>query len=346
MTELTTTTTPQTIHIVPPNAKGNRRSRLALFERWLTEAGRPWHDPDLAGYRDALLERSMQPQSAKVHLSTVRARYRQLTSSNQVRDVLYDLAATQSDDPLLRKAFVDETLIRLANGTDPKSSEVKIEHKQDRTDEEVGIRLTKSQASALLASPGLVPLDKLRDTAILATLLCTGIRESELVNLDVADLRQTANDELCLHVRQGKGKKSRVVFYGGNEWVLAIVDAWLARAVISEGAVFRGFYRGLRMRPGRLTTRAVQKIVARYPVMVSGTLTTLHPHDLRRTYARLWHDMGGDLVGLQQNLGHADLKTTIKYIGLLDASQRKPPSMYSFDLGALDRLDVQGTLAA
>lgn len=45
------------------------------------------------------------------------------------------------------------------------------------------------------------------------------------------------------------------------------------------------------------------------------------------------------------DLGHADLQTTLRYIGVLDASKRKPPSMYSFDWAALYKVDVQGSLA-
>ncbi len=43
-----------------------------------------------------------------------------------------------------------------------------------------------------------------------------------------------------------------------------------------------------------------------------------------------------DVVAIQQNLGHADLATTLTYIGELDADRRKPPTVYDFDLGALD----------
>lgn len=94
-----------------------------------------------------------------------------------------------------------------------------------------------------------------------------------------------------------------------------------------------------------MITRSIQGVIKKYPVMIGDELVEVHPHDLRRTYARIWYDMGGDLVGLQQNLGHADLKTTLGYIGLLDAAKRQPPAMYSpphWD--KLNGLKVQGTI--
>ena len=44
---------------------------------------------------------------------------------------------------------------------------------------------------------------------------------------------------------------------------------------------------------------------------------------------------GVDLVALQQNLGHSDSKTTLRYIGVLSAETRQPPSVYLFDLTRL-----------
>ena len=355
-----------TIDIVPAGASGNRKSRLGKFAKWLQDTGRAWHTPDLGAYRDHLLGR-MAPRSAIAHLSTIRARYGEIVENNATRDLLYDMAAAgiaeggTPDTPAERKAYVDEITTRMANGTNPKHSEVKVEKVQDRTEEQVGIRLTKGQADALLAQPGLIPLSKLRDTCILAVFLTTGCREGELCALDVGDLRKK-NEEgrLCLWVRLGKGKKTRLIPWGEGQWALRYLDKWLARAGITEGPVFRGFYKGQRVRPatwddeakrwvGRLTTRAVQKVIAGtnkdgkriggYPVMIDGEAITVHPHDLRRTYARLLYDSGMALVAIQQNLGHADHRTTEHYIGVLDSEQREPPSLYHPPhLGELDKL--------
>jgi integrase len=137
--------------------------------------------------------------------------------------------------------------------------------------------------------------------------------------------------------------------YGELEWVLAIVDKWREGAGIDQGPVFRGFYKGHRkvcpgnrkLRPGRLSVRAVAYIVGAYPVRIGGEMVSVKPHDLRRTYARRLYDAGFDLVAIQQNLGHADVKTTLGYIGELDAGKRRPPAIYQFDLKSLNGVGVQ-----
>lgn len=62
-----------------------------------------------------------------------------------------------------------------------------------------------------------------------------------------------------------------------------------------------------------------------YPIYADGEAISVAPHDLRRTYARLLHDAQVPVVAIQQNLGHATLETTLRYIGDLHIEQRKPP---------------------
>ena len=327
--------------LIPPDASKDARYRLGKFAGWLSSTGRQWSQPDLASYRDELLE-TYAPSTVSAHLSTIRARYQEILRDNGTRDALYALAGEYSShgrdgaSPANRKAYVDEILTRLSNAIDPKASAVKQKTHQDRPDS-AHLRLTTEQANRLISLPGVDTLASLRDTAIIGLMLCTGIREAELSSLDVEDLRQELGGALALHVREGKGCKERLVPYGELEWVLAVADKWLERAGLGGGPVFRGLYKGNRkLRPGRLSVRAIEYIVGNYPVMVNGDMVTVRPHDLRRTYARRLYDAGFDLVAIQQNLGHAGVKTTLGYIGTLDAEQRKPPAVFSFDLRQLN----------
>jgi len=349
---------PGGVAIVPEGAGRDAKSRLGKFKRWLKAQGLLWHTPELARYRDALLSNGLKASSVGAHLATVRGRYRAILKDNATRDVLYSDAVDwlaevgKEDSPANRKAVVEETLTRLENAVDPRATRVTVPTKQDRADSEE-IRLTAEQASALLAAPGVDTLRGVRDSALIAVLLCTGVREAELCGLDVADLRQELGGELALWVRRGKGNKWRLVPYGELSWVLAIVDKWLQAAGIEEGAVFRGFYKGGRVRSGRLAVRTVGYILGGvphrsgmngYPLMIGGTVRTVRPHDLRRTYARRLYDAGLPLAAIQQNLGHASVETTLGYIGELDAEQRRPPSIYTFDLAGLEGVAVQGRM--
>jgi len=112
----------------------------------------------------------------------------------------------------------------------------------------------------------------------------------------------------------------------------------MEKAGIKNGPVFRGLYKsGNKLRPGRLSVRAIEYILASYPIMVDGVLTAVKPHDCRRTYARLLYEAGVDVVAIQQNLGHADMRTTLGYIGELDVDRRRAPAIYSFDISQLKR---------
>jgi len=343
-------TRPRTVAIVPIEADKHARYRLAKFKRWLEGEGLNWHTPDLADYRDHLLAEGYAPSTVAAHISTVRGRYQAILRDNAARQALYDQAGQmlretdQGDTPANRAAVVGELVARIENAIDPKEATVKVKVRQDRPDTEQ-VRLTTGQAEALMAAPGLETLRGVRDTAIVALMLCTGIREAELSALEVRDLRQHLGGELALHVREGKGAKERLIPYGALDFCLAIVDCWLDVADIGGGFVFRGFHKGYQVqRDGPLSVRAIQYVVGRYPVMIGGELTKVRPHDLRRTYARRLYEAGLDLVAIQQNLGHATLETTLGYVGTLDADKRKAPAVYTFDLAALARVRVQGKL--
>ena len=88
-----------------------------------------------------------------------------------------------------------------------------------------------------------------------------------------------------------------------------------------------------------MTVRAVNQVMDKYPIAIEGVQRRVNPHDCRRTYARRLFEAHVDPVVIQQNLGHADLKTTLEYIGALNMDQRRPPAIYSQpDLGRFDAL--------
>ena len=326
--------------LVPVGGR-NAKHRLGVFLAWQSEHGGQWFDPpDLAAYRDHLLT-VYSPLSARAHLSTVRAAYRRMLTDNSTRDLVeleVRLEAEREQKTLTPadvEALVNRTLQRLTNAIEPKASSVKVTTVQDTVDSEA-LRLTPEQAGALLASPGTATIRGLRDTATIGLLLCTGVREAELCGLDVADLRQRLGGELVLHVRHGKGDKARAVPYGALDWVVVLVQAWLDAAGIIDGPVFRGFWKGGQtVRPDRLSVRAVGDILSAHPVTIEGKLRIAKPHDLRRTYAAIQYAAGVDLEAIRQNLGHALMKTTLQYIGPLDAQKRRGRAVIPFDLSAL-----------
>lgn len=312
----------------------DERSRIRSYVGWLRREKLSPLQPDLAGWRDSL---EISPVSKASYLSTIRANYRRLLKDDRFRSLAYEYArAARLETPADQKAFVDELDIRIRNAIDPDRAPVDVTEEQDEAYEK-HLRLTKAQAEALLESPGVMTTMGLRDTAIIAILLCTGIREGELRDLEIGDLRQHLGGELALRVRNGKGNKARMVPYGELNWCLVIVDGWLAEAGIMDGPVFRGLYKGgKKLRPGKIGLRSIAEILAQYPISVNGEKVIVKPHDCRRTYARRLHDAYVKLAAIQQNLGHRDIGTTLGYIGELDAGQRRAKAIYHYDLNRLD----------
>jgi integrase/recombinase XerC len=168
--------------------------------------------------------------------------------------------------------------------------------------------LTKDDANALMEFPAGRSALALRDRALLETLYSTGARVSEVVGINVSDLK---SGEGLVHLR-GKGRKERVVPIGDIA-VKAIREYRNSLNLTADSCrlsapVF------LNHRGGRLTTRSVARIVSRYSSRLSGGAVS--PHALRHSYATHLLDEGADLRSIQEMLGHASLSTTQKYTHL------------------------------
>lgn len=150
-----------------------------------------------------------------------------------------------------------------------------------------------------------------RDRLIFELLYGAGLRVSELVGLNLADIDKA---ERWIEVR-GKGRKERQVPYG--ERAGEALESYLKvraklKAPNAEQALFLHRW-GDQFR--RLTTRSVGLIVKKYARMLNGD-PSLHPHSLRHAFATHLLSEGADLRAIQELLGHASLSTTQKYTQL------------------------------
>lgn len=170
--------------------------------------------------------------------------------------------------------------------------------------------LSAQQIEALIAAP---PVDKptgKRDRAMLELLYASGLRVSELCQLEVSDLDR----ELGLVRVAGKGGRQRLVPVGRS--ALAAVEAYLNQG---RPALLRG--RGSRFlfvtaRGTRLTRQGFWKLLLGYGKR-AGIFHGLTPHVLRHTFATHLVEGGADLRSVQTMLGHADISTTQIYTHVL-----------------------------
>jgi integrase/recombinase XerD len=176
--------------------------------------------------------------------------------------------------------------------------------------------LSEDQVESLLAAPDLSTPLGLRDRAMLELLYATGLRVSELVGLQIPQLRLDAG----FLVAFGKGSKERIVPVGETAEVW--VKRWMTdvRPKIIEGrhqAVFVN-YAGAPM-----TRMGFWKILKGYSVQTG--LRDLSPHVLRHSFATHLLEHGADLRAVQAMLGHADISTTQIYTHI---HQQRLKSLY------------------
>ena len=162
--------------------------------------------------------------------------------------------------------------------------------------------LDPDEAARLVEVPTDVPLG-LRDRALLELFYSSGLRLSELCALRWRDLDLASGLVTVL----GKGGKQRSVPVGSH--ARRALDAWRAdQGAASDAPVFPG-------RNGPITPRAVQ-LRLRQLAQRQGLFKRVHPHLLRHSFASHVLESSGDLRGVQELLGHADIATTQIYTHL------------------------------
>ena len=220
-----------------------------------------------------------------------------------------------------------DILRAITNDISPINTALPLRITQDRFTNQ-HFRLTFAQTDTLLNQPDR-SLIGIRDLALISILACTGIRAAEAASLECDDLRQHYGDQVALRIRHGKGDKQRAVPYGPLIWALELAEDWLQASRIASGPVFRRVYRShRRIGESAITPKAINSILAKYPILIDGVLQIVQPHDLRRSYARNCYMSQMEIERIRQNLGHSAIRTTLGYIGALDAEDRLPPAMY------------------
>ncbi len=152
-----------------------------------------------------------------------------------------------------------------------------------------------------------------RDRAIFELLYGCGIRNAELVGIDLGDI-QWANEAILV---RGKGKKQRLVPLGdaAAQAIRAYLPGREAK-LKAAGKSSPALLLNARLRGnGRLTTRSVGRIVKQI-ALAHGLPADVHPHTLRHAFGTHMLEEGADLRAIQELLGHARLSTTQRYTQL------------------------------
>jgi len=143
-----------------------------------------------------------------------------------------------------------------------------------------------------------------RNRAIIKTILFTGIRVSEAINLTTKDMIPQGDVYLIKIV--GKGNKSRVVMIKSKK-IQKDLDEWLQKRKCQEGLLF------CNNKGGALTQAYISKMVEKILLSCGIRKEKNGAHMLRHTFATLLYNKSKDLVLVQEALGHASLDTSRIY---------------------------------
>ncbi len=252
------------------------RKDLANFAAYAGEAR--WRDIDhvrIRGFLSHLYERGLSKTSVARSLAALRSLYRWLAREGMVEQNPAALVATPRLPKKLPRVPTVEEMNTVLDGAMP-------EH-------------------AAFAE---------RDRLIMELLYGCGIRNSELIGINLADIHWQ-NEAILV---RGKGKKERYVPFGDS--ARAALESYLpARKKLLDEHKKSSPALLVNLRGGRLTTRSVGRIVKAIAV-ARGLSPDVHPHTLRHAFGTHLLQEGADLRAIQEMLGHERLSTTQRYTQL------------------------------
>ena len=249
---------------------------LANFSAYV--GSRRWEQIDhiaIRGFLSQLYEQGLGKTSVARSLAAVRSLYRWLASEGMVEQNPAKLVATPKLPKKLPRVPTIEEMNSVLDGQMPETA----------------------------AFPE-------RDRLMLELLYGCGIRNSELIGINLDDIRLSAEAILI----RGKGKKERYVPFGDS--AKRALGAYLpARQVLLGRMGKHSSALLINHRGGRLTTRSVGRIIKKIAVS-KGLSPDVHPHTLRHAFGTHMLEEGADLRAIQELLGHERLATTQRYTQL------------------------------
>jgi len=166
--------------------------------------------------------------------------------------------------------------------------------------------LTRDEVEKLLSCPKEEDIKGIRDKAMLELLYATGIRVSELINLNLDDINLEHGYIICKNK-----KRDRVIPIGS--YAISAVEKYLrhSRPYLAKSKNEEALF--LNFNGERMTRQGFWKIVKFY-AQSAGIDKEITPHVLRHSFAIHLIENGADVRAVQQMLGHADISTTQRYL--------------------------------
>lgn len=174
-------------------------------------------------------------------------------------------------------------------------------------EQKLPVVLSVEEIEKLIEAPNQLKPQGVRDVAILELLYGSGMRISELIELNLDDIHMTMGFVRVF----GKGGKERIIPLGRG--ALTACDNYLRHArpkLLGEAPRTDAFF--INQRGKRLTRQGVWKLLKQH-AETAGIKQELTPHVLRHSFATHLIENGADLRAVQELLGHSDISTTQIY---------------------------------
>ena len=185
----------------------------------------------------------------------------------------------------------------------------------DKFEHKVPEILTNKEVELLLQQPKATDNKGLRDKAMLEVMYATGIRVSELIDLNVSDVIFSSNSIRCF-------SKNRERFIPMYPYAMSVLKNYMEHGRPSmikppdTDALF------VNMKGARLTRQGFWKIIKYYQAKAN-IKKDITPHMLRHSFAAHLLQNGADLYSVQKMMGHSDISSTLFYMQLVPNSLRE-----------------------
>lgn len=297
----------------------HRASRIRQYIDWLNATGQHWFNPDLSRYLDYLISlQTLQPSSIQARIAAVRSRYHEILYHPDFHKLLHNRLPPETSNETINE-YVD----KMREAADPRKNNLKYERETRKWND-----LTVNHLNVVLNTPDLQSPKGIRDLAIIALFLFTGMRETEMKLLRVEDLRlSNVPGQSSIQIPTGEASSERFLPIYPQFPIQLILEAWLRTSAIQTGPLFRGFYKGgKQLRNTAITLQGVEDIFHQYPVEIDGKLTPIKAFELRRYYAQMLNSLDYEITTIAQNMGVRP-QTVSSYIGVPSKQDHAVPSI-------------------
>lgn len=173
-----------------------------------------------------------------------------------------------------------------------------------------------NEVLALLKTPNLAKINGYRDRTMLELLYATGMRVSELIQIELEDVNLIMGFVKVF----GKGNKERIVPLGDTviEYLKTYIET--IRPQLLKKTVTNTLFLNMHGKP--LSRQAIWKMIKQNAIKANIT-KSLTPHTLRHSFATHLLENGADLRAVQEMLGHSDISTTQLYTHVSKSQIRK-----------------------